>query len=96
VRRIGHLLGFFWQSVVSRLATLLALAKLGNRDFNIADCRAQRFRFGADCAAGDRQKFIADFRSGPENLIILDRAVDQVQRSQVIHRWPHSTGLLFC
>jgi hypothetical protein len=37
------------------------------------------------CAAGDRQQFITDFRSGSENLVILDRAVDQVERFQVVH-----------
>jgi len=60
--------------------------QLGNCDFDVIGRCGQRLRFTADCAAGERQQFIPDFRGDSERLIIFYRAIDQVERSQVIHR----------
>jgi hypothetical protein len=59
--------------------------QLIDHDFNVADRRAQRPRLGADCAAGNRQQFITDFRADTQSLIIFYGAIDQVKRSQVVH-----------
>jgi hypothetical protein len=62
--------------------------------FNVTDRCTQRLRLAADCAAGNRQQFITDFRAGPGNLVILYRPMDQVERSQVVHRCFRSTWSL--
>jgi len=74
--------------------TLPRRFQLIDHDFNVTDCCTQRSRLGADCAAGNRQQFVTDFRAGPGNLVILYRPMDQVERSQVVHRCFRSTWSL--